>query len=145
MRSMSTDGGYVGKIRSQVSLNLRGEDLDPKEITALLGCEPKTSWKKGESVRISEKAKLTKSRVGYWKISVEASDDIDSAIASLFDRLLPNIDWSALADRFAVEVSCGLWLSGYNQGFNLNKETLNFLSQRRISIDFDIYHEELLR
>jgi len=137
-------GPYVGEIRSKVSLSIRGEKLDPVELTTLLDCEPTVSWKRGEPIRASGKALPVKSRIGHWRISTDATGDIDQAVMSLFDRLSPTVDWASLTSRFAVDISCGLWLTGYNQGFGLTIATIKFLSDRGIPIGFDVYHDDYL-
>jgi hypothetical protein len=52
---------------------LRGDMLDPSEVTALLGIEPTHAGRKGDTARTSAGTERTL-KTGYWRFSVDADD-----------------------------------------------------------------------
>jgi hypothetical protein len=135
-------GGPVRKFR--VTLCLFGDDLDPDEITRLLGAEPTTARRKGDRFpgRYRRSAKE-----GAWMLELDFAEgaeiELEQAINQLLDRL--NSDpamWANLNQRFRCDVACGLFLGdgGGNEGLDLGPETLRRLVERHLEIGFDLYY-----
>lgn len=134
----------IGHMRCKVTLSVRGDALEPEAITAALGCSSDRSWRRGEMIRISDRAKPVKAKTGYWSVTSDERHDLDGALRSLFERISPETDWPQLTGSFEVYIDCGLWLGGYNQQFELGDEAIAMLAERRIGIGFDAYHDQYL-
>jgi hypothetical protein len=65
---------------SVTTLYVSGDDLDPREITELLGLQPRSSWRRGDrSFKVNRKGETTTEptglfhRRGLWKRPIEES------------------------------------------------------------------------
>ena len=131
-------GGAVGRVR--VSLRLFGDDLDPADITRLLGCEPTRALRKGDVDPIGRYRRVA--TTGSWLLEGDRppGEDLEAQVLCLLARVSSNqATWELLTDRFAVDVFCGVFLDDSNQGFALSPLVLSELSWRKLRIDFDIY------
>jgi hypothetical protein len=91
-------------------LRIKGDALDPDEISAALGIRPTYSHKKGEIVR-PERAEPFVRRNGVWSLIVDADGPhVEDALSAALDRLgsidqdlsrLPNVE-AADFDIFAT-------------------------------------------
>lgn len=135
-----TVGGPVDKVR--VTLALYGHDLDPVEISNLLGCEPTSSHRRGES-RIGKKTgRKTLHGQGAWLLSVEgrAPRTADELTRELLERV-PSDDnlWLDLGRRFKVEMRYGVFLEAWNRHFGLSREVVRRVSRLCASLELDVY------
>ncbi|WP_429931889.1 DUF4279 domain-containing protein [Agrobacterium vitis] len=125
----------------KISLRIAGDDLDPGEITSLLGVAPHLAYRKGEHWK-APKGKPLIGRTGLWIFDVDdfETDDFEEAIFDLLSRVpfAPDV-FRTLACRFKVELFCGLFLDEYNAGVELSAAVMKLLAQREISLDLDIY------
>jgi len=127
--------------KSTVALRIFSDELEPREVAALLGCEPSRSYRKGDFV--SPGRSTATRQYGMWSLAAAEAEGIDQQIQSLLARLTPDPNvWQSLAAKYRVDLFCGYFMSGSNQGFTLSTATLSALAQRRIEIGFDIYAPE---
>jgi len=95
--------------RSVATLRISGEDLDPAEISTLLGCASTTSQRKGD-VFTSKASGLSRTvKFGAWHL--EAADrvpeDLDGQIAELLGKSTPSLDvWASIVQRYDVDLFC---------------------------------------
>ena len=112
--------------KSAATLGFYGDDLDPDEITALLGVTPTVGVAKGGSWLTSlggEKVAHT----GSWRIEANPCEPEDLN------------GWLTLTRRFRGVIFCGLWLKTHNEGLELRADVLGLLAERGLLLDFDIY------
>jgi hypothetical protein len=65
---------------------------------------------------------------------------LDVQIAELLDSLTDDVSvWHQLTDCYEVDVFCGLFIIGGNQGLTLQPSTLAALALRRVKLDLDLY------
>jgi len=129
-------GGNVGRVTA--TLRFFGVDLDPDEITRILGCEPSESHRKGDPVTKDGRGQRGESS---WRLSSRLEDKygIDAHIGDIFNRLTDDpAVWRKL-NKFNPNIFLGLFLSGFNQGDALSPVSCANLAIRGISLDFDIY------
>ena len=127
---------------SAASLRFFGDDLDPDELTRLLGCQPTKSERKGEEIVGKVTGNKRTARSGGWRLSAERREpgDFDAQISEIFDGLTNDMSiWQDLTSRFRADVFCGLFMEEGNEGISLSNETLQRLAERGLTIDFDIY------
>jgi len=136
-------GGPVDRFK--ITLRIASEEFDPDEICALLGCSPTKARKKGSPVNDSPGAAMlaTKSR---WSLSIDSdlcSDgDVEDGIKLLLARFPANPElWSSLSKVCEMDIFCGIFLESGNRGFGLSAEVCAMLSQRHLSIGFDVYFD----
>jgi hypothetical protein len=134
-------GGPVDE--AKVTLRLNGDELDPSEVSRLLGCSPSQSAKTGETITNSRGIARTV-RQGFWSLSSGRSDvDVEDQVTILLTQLTSDLSvWRDLTRRFRADIFCGLFLNASNRGFDLGPVILRQLADRGISIGFDIYGPE---
>ena len=131
--------------KSAASLGFYGDDLDPDEITAVLGRKPNVGVRKGGRWLTSKGAEKI-AHTGSWRLVADQCDpaDLDGQINSLFDRMTDHLPaWHSFVGRYRGRVFCGLFLASSNEGLTLRSETLVRIGERGLLLDFDIYGQEL--
>jgi hypothetical protein len=128
---------------SAASLRFFGDDLDPDELTRLLGSAPSVGVRKGEIFRYHRAARRdVKAGTGSWRLHVERRNpgDLDGQIVELLSPLCQDLAvWRDLSARFDADIFCGLFLEKSNEGIDLRPETLMMVASRGLVLDFDIY------
>lgn len=123
------------------SLHVRGDDLDPDEVTRLLGREPDIGKRKGE-IRTTPKGGRYRAWTGVWTraVAYRAPGDLDGQIAELLEPLTDDLTvWKALAERFDVYLYFGIFIRKPNQAMGLSPTTLRMIADRGIRMDFELY------
>ena len=123
--------------KTAASLRLFGDDLNPNEVTRLLGKEPDVAERKGD-VRTSGSTV----RRGRWSVKVgrRAPGDLDGQIAELLAGTTEDLAvWQRLTSVYAVDIFCGLFLEQENEGVDVSPRTLRMLGERGIKLQLDIY------
>jgi Domain of unknown function (DUF4279) len=134
-------GGPVDE--ATATFAVRGDALDPSEVTRLLGCAPTRSARTGETI-INPNGSSRVAREGLWCVSSTRSNlDIEDHLTILLSQLTSDLEvWRRLTTKFRAEFFCGLFLDARNRGFELPVPLLRQLADRGISIGFDIYAPE---
>lgn len=128
-----------------VSLRFCGDDLDPREITALLRRDPTQAHRKGENMRSGPFVRPA--RTGVWSYRLEQPEGategttFDDQVRALLGIVSRDVDvWQRLASRFTPELFVGVFLAERNQGFNITASTMEELAHRGIRLELDIYY-----
>lgn len=135
-----TLGGPIDE--AGVSLGIYGEDLDPDEITRLLGVSPTRSRRRGE-LRGDGRTCWSD---GAWLLHVENRGGPEPADAVL-DQLLgqlptdPSI-WASLAQRYRMRIFFYIGMSGFNKGFGLSADNIRRVAALGVRLDFDLYVDD---
>lgn len=126
------------------SLQVSGEDLDPDQITCLLGLEPTRSQRRGVTLRRPDGTERYTPRFGRWARDIKPAHtdewDIPEVIRLLFDGLPHDLSvWNQIAELGNIRVTLGLNVPDSNGYFQLDSDVMLFLSDRHARIWFDIY------
>lgn len=127
--------------RSAASLRFFGDDLDPEEVTSLLGAPPTVGARKGGVWHTSRGVEKV-ARTGSWRLQGPRREpgDLDAQVTALLAPLTVDLGvWKALAERFKGDIFCGLFLEETNEGLSLTPETLAAIGNRGLTLDLDIY------
>jgi hypothetical protein len=89
-------------------------------------------------------ARRFEQHVGIWtfaRTTKPSSEwELDEAIKALLGRLPSDLDvWRRLAERYSLDVFCGLLMSSDNQGADVQPETLRLLADRGLTLSIDVY------
>jgi hypothetical protein len=128
--------------RTAASLRIFGEDLDPDEITNLLGKEPDDIERRGQVIRNPKSGTERTARRGRWSIQVKrrSPGDLDAQIAALLDGTTDDLSrWQRVTSAFDADIFCGLFLEEENEGLILAPTTLKNLGDRGLFLSLDIY------
>jgi hypothetical protein len=118
-----------------------GSDLVPSEITRLLGCAPDLAYARGDVLHAGRPGQRP-ARHGLWLIRTEPEEpgDLDAGIAALLARTTTSLDaWAAVCAVGEIDLFCGLFLKGLNEGLTISATSLRALADRGIELDLDIY------
>ena len=117
-----------------------GDDLDPEEITRLLGRAPDLARRKGEIVHAAGRERVA--ITGAWIVNTDSSApanldrQIDKLLAGTTEDLAV---WRRLAVRHRIDVFCGLFMREANEGTTISPQTLQKLGERGIELSLDLY------
>ncbi len=128
--------GQGRTIQTSASVRFFGDDLDPDELTSLLGRNPTNSARKGEPKRSGHL-----NRTGIWEVSSEYSDgdQLGTQIRELLGTMTSDLTiWKRLVGRYDVDVFCGVWLIG-KPGITVEPDVMVLLSERGLNLELDIY------
>jgi hypothetical protein len=124
-----------------VSLTVSGDELDPAEITRLLGAAPTDACRLGDA--IPRRNHTFTAQSGSWSIStVRSTSDIEEQLTELFSKLNGDPEvWRSLTSRYNAFLFCGVFLSWFGHGFSMSPSLHRLLADRNLLITFDIYDE----
>jgi hypothetical protein len=128
--------------RLTTTLRIFGEDLDPDEITRLLGKEPHTIQRRGQPMRLPSGAEGRILAFSSWSLRADESisGDLDVQVAQILDRTTDDLAvWRHIASAYRMDLFCGLFLQSFNEGLSLSPSTLRDLGEREILLGLDIY------
>lgn len=125
------------------SLRVFGENLQPDEVTALLGCAPSEAWLKGD-VQSSKGGRVITRKVGAWFLRAPRTEteDFNAQVSGLFAQTTDDLStWKALCTNYEVDLFCGWFMSTSNDGVSVSVETLRALADRGVELSLDIYEQ----
>src|SRR5690349_1522253 len=108
---------------THVAVRFYGDDLDPNELSKLLGAQPDYAAHKGEIIRSEKSGRERTSRTGAWTFRVERREpgDLDGQIRELFSALTSDLNtWRALAAKYAPDLLVGLFMKEPNEGIEVS-------------------------
>ena len=118
-----------------VTLLLLGENLDPDEVSRLLGVNATSSNRKGEQI----KGSTVVSRNGRWLRALpdRSPGNLSEQVTEVFAGLSNDAAvWSHLAMQYHIELMCYLYPNNEPEQFALTVDTLSLLATRRAAIRF---------
>lgn len=128
--------------RSVATLRISGDDLDPQEVSRLLRCAPTFAQAKGERIVGRSTGSVRIARAGMWRLCApdREPEDLDGQIAELLSKLTDDLGvWISIADRYKLDLFCGLFMKESNEGLSLSPQSLAALGLRHIELGLDIY------
>lgn len=137
------DDSFPTCLATHAAIRIFHDDLDPNEITKLLGITPTYSHQKGEDIY---EGKLTsgKRKTGGWLLDSESqveSRDSRRHIDWLLDHVENKIDiiHELQENGYVIDLLC-YWLSDHGEGGPIVsvEETIR-LAKLNIELGFDIY------
>jgi len=126
---------------SAACLRIFGDDLILDEITQLLRCAPTVAQRTGEVIRYSSgRERVVK--CGNWRLDAEQAEpeDVNAQVRWLLSQVESDLKvWQSLAQRFDIDIFCGLFMQGGNDGMSLDPDVMVQLGERGIHLSLDIY------
>lgn len=127
--------------RSVATLRIFGDDLIPDELSGLLGCTPTDAYLKG-SVRTLKSGREVVRKTGAWFLDAHPTEpeDLNRQVLELLARLTDDKNvWTALKERFELDLFCGWFMKEGNEGVSLSAASMWALGERGIELSIDIY------
>ena len=132
--------------KSVVSLRIMGDQLRPDEISALLGASPTHAHVKGQAGQGIVGPKVDGVRVaksGMWTLKApdREPENIDAQVQEILGQMTSDLAvWHRITSEYRVDLFCGVWLSGWDNGMVLSPKSLADLGERRIEFGLCIYY-----
>ena len=127
--------------RAVATLRISGDELLPDEVSDLLGARPTVSHAKGQEINLpSGRYSITKSGIWWLSAADTEPEDLDSQVDEILGQLTLDLTvWHDLGKRFDIDLFCGWFLGGSNEGVDISHQTLLALGERGIRLGVDIY------
>ncbi|WP_299928796.1 DUF4279 domain-containing protein [uncultured Pelagimonas sp.] len=125
-----------------VSLKFSGDDLDPGVVSKILKKVPERCERIGDVLFTNSKGVDRVAKTGFWQLSApdRLDGDLDAQIVAFLDQFtIDMVVWRELAERFQACIFCSLFVKTVNDEIILQASTLQMLSERGLSIGFDVY------
>jgi hypothetical protein len=125
--------------RSVAALRIIGDELDPSEITKLLGAAPTYSHSKGE---VLQRPKGRIANFGMWRLDAPPLEPsaFNDQVALLLAQLTQDLAvWEALSAKHNMDLFSGWFMNESNEGEDISPATLVALGTRGITLGLDIY------
>ena len=136
-----------------VGLWLTADDLDPDEVTRLLGVEPDLTRRRGVRWPLPDRDGMSSplrlssvpARLGVWSVRLRPEQapecDVEAAITKVLDRLAAATPeaWHRACAGAKARISVALTLDAYNRGFGLGPALLLRTAELGLEMDFDVY------
>jgi hypothetical protein len=127
--------------RSAATLRINGDGVVPDEISRVIGSEPSHSHRKGEGFG-GPSGSTNRRKSGHW--SLEATDrspeNVNGQIAEILGRLTDDLAvWANLAANYQVDLFCGWFMAGSDEGLDILPENLAALGARGIKLSVCLY------
>jgi hypothetical protein len=130
--------------RSEVTLRIFGDELQPSEISRILGREPSQAREKGEVVKYPSGRERTFA-CGSWFLTGESAEpeDLDGQIKWLVAQMTDDLEvWKTVTSAYDVDMFCGVFMQSGNDGLSISAETMLALGSRGIELDLEIYRPD---
>ena len=134
-------GGEVDEYR--IAVGFYGEDLDPAEITKLLGREPTSQCRRGDIVNGKVSSRVEK--VGRWVVAppVTPGESLDPQLRRLLGSMTDDLTiWHSLVERYKSRFMISTWIRSWNRGLEIEPELVRAFADRRLGIGVDIYVDD---
>lgn len=128
--------------RAVATLRISGDDLIPDDISQRLGASPARAQMKGEVIPAKTSGRDRIARTGLWMLSAKdtSPENLDAQVAELLGRLSADLSvWHALSTRFDIDLFCGWFMGGSNEGVEIASATLLAMGERGIRLGIDLY------
>jgi hypothetical protein len=130
-----------------ITFRILGDNLNPREVTRVLGCKPSESERKGDPILRKDGTVARLARTGSWRLRLTPEDtdewDCSEAMMKLMKRFPEDrAVWKQLTKSFSIDFFVGLTMGSRNKGFEISPAVMAYLGQRGISVGFDIYYED---
>lgn len=125
----------------EFSLAISSDDLEPNEITRMLGTKPTYSHRRGDSNRNGK----IQFKHGEWRFATARLDFRNgSSCENSFDTFLRSLPdapevWRVIARDYEAQVFIHLWMKTWNREFDLSVFALGELARRQLRLHIDTY------
>ena len=133
---VATVGGPVENV--SFSLCLYGERLKPAHVTQLLDRKPTRSAKRGD--RRGNRSPPYERGFWIWTSRSDEFTDLPTVVRRLADAFPQSEEtWIHLRTQYEIQIRCGVHFSGWNRGFSLSAEALEWFQRTGAELLFDLY------
>jgi hypothetical protein len=121
---------------TSIALRMFGQELDPAEVTALLGVAPTSSCKKGDPFPGSD-LPICEQTGRWFFVKDKIKGSVDQAVRDFLALFSDNLSiWNSLCNRFEVDLCFAIKL-GDQRKFDLKHKTIQMLLDRQLDLAFD--------
>lgn len=99
-------------------------------------------YSKGDVRTNKRTGKQYERKSGHWSlVATECEpEDIDGQVSEILSRLPSDLaTWRELANKYSIDLFCGIFMEKSNEGMDISPTTLVELGNRGIMLALDIY------
>lgn len=130
-------------MKTKASFRVMGPELDPDEVTRLLGFAPDYAHRRGDANLGKAGRRYADFPEGMWKISSFAGEEatVEEHLLALLERIEPGRAGLArcLELGLRADVFVGYFACGGLGGFGVGPETSRRLGELGVQLELDIY------
>lgn len=132
-------GPERGQVAVELELRVMGRDLEPREVSRLLGLEPTISHRRGDD-RTGTAAKYSEG-LWAWGPGMAESAPLGEHMGALLDVLEPKVATLHQIRKSGsrMDIFVGIFGPDDNFGFAISHELLERLARLDVDLDFDLY------
>ena len=131
------------EMRSELSVQftLRGVDLNPDDVTRLLGLQPTEAWRVGDRITAIRVPRFFSDSAWRLHSGLPDTTDLEEQVKSLLDRLEPVWDVAVeLGKKHYAEFSCVVYSYGGDRpAISFDNEVIKRLAELNATLDVDLY------
>lgn len=127
---------------SMAALRVIGDALIPEEVSAALGSAPSQSFAKGEVFGRERAGRRNVRKFGLWSLHAERCipENVNRQIAERLSKLTGNLEvWESLSRQYQIDLFCGWWMAGSDEGVSISPQNLKALGERGIELEICLY------
>jgi Domain of unknown function (DUF4279) len=128
------DQDKEGSVIDYVALTIKGESLNPEEVTHRLGVQPSRAFARGDTTVHPRPTSF-----GYWRLRIErAGGELNSFLHDLLDALDGHEpDVAELAREYEAQIVIVADLTGHNEGeMNISKSLIQQMATMSVELRF---------
>ncbi len=132
-------GGEVE--RARIWLRVFGDDVDPSQITNLLGRTAARACRKGDVI-LMRSGNTRIARSGSWIVDFDPPPEmtVDEAISALLSTMTDDESiWRQITSDFKVDLVCDVFVRGANQGLEIPPAVVQQIAKRNLRFGIDIF------
>jgi hypothetical protein len=133
----------MGPLHEAVAtLRVSRTDLDPDDVSRLLGMQPTYSQREARDPVSSAAVPPQAIRRGLWRLKAQATEtaDIDHQVSALLSQLTQDLSvWGCLAANYKIDLFCGWFMKEGNEGVEISPTSLSRLGERHVMLALDMY------
>jgi len=128
----------------EFSLVITSDDLDPAEVTGLLGIQPTDSHRRGDLNQAGRPFNFGRWRFATPRLDFRQDDSWCQKNFDTFVRSLPDSPdaWSRIARDYDAQVFIHVWMKTWNREFDLSAFAVGELARRHLSLHIDTYYSD---
>jgi hypothetical protein len=130
-------------VKTKASFRVMGPELDPDEVTRLLGLEPDYAHRRGDANLGKSGRRYADFPEGLWKISSGAGEEatVEEHLLALLERIEPGQAGIARCHELGLraDVFVGLFAAGEPGGQGIGPETCRRLGELGLRLELDYY------
>jgi len=140
LNSESISIGGLPKDNS-ISLCIYSKDINPENLTKVIGCQPSNAKRKGEID--SRHPNRPPAKIGIWCLDTPENLPFIDKLKYLLTKTTSELSvWETIHKSHTVSLRCVVYLHSWSEGFDISHELLSEIGNRKWEFGLAMYSAE---